>query len=68
MPPKITHNDGFEISLSLQDEWLTIYDSTDASHKNQAESSKPAVHVGNFAGTLNKAIVQRKTSADLLMI
>ena len=68
MPPKITHNDGFEISLSLQDEWLTIYDSTAASDKNQAESSKPAVHVGNFAGTLNKAIVQRKTSADLLMI
>lgn len=68
MPPKITHDDGFEISLSNQDEWLNIYGSVGVSDSSQAEASKTTAHVGNFAGTLSKAIVQRKPSTELLMI
>ena len=68
MPPKIAHNDGFEISFSHQDERLTIYDSVEVADSSQAEASKTTAHVGNFAGALNKVMVQRKTSTDLLMI
>ena len=68
MPRKIAHDDGFEISFSHQDERLTIYDSVEVADSSQAEASKTTAHVGNFSGALNKVMVQRKTSIDLLLI
>lgn len=68
MPRKIAHDDGFEISFSHQGEQLTIYDNVEVADSSQAEPSKTTAHVGNFAGALNKVMVQRKTSTDLLMI
>ena len=68
MPPKIAHDDGFEISLSHQNEWLTIYDSVSVSNNSQGEAYKTTTHVGNFTGARNQAFVLRKTGAELLMI
>jgi hypothetical protein len=60
MPPKIAHDDGFEIWLSHQNEGLTIYDSVDVSDSSVQE--------GHFAGVLNKTFIQRKASAELIMM
>jgi hypothetical protein len=63
MPPAITHDDGFEIALSHQNEQPTIYESV--SDSSQGEAPKP---MGRFSGTLNKATVWRKTSGKLFQI
>lgn len=68
MPPKITHSDGFVISLSHQDEWLTIYDNGGVSDDSQTEPSKPTAHEGNYAGIRDTVTVRRNTSAEPLMI
>lgn len=68
MPPKITHEDGFEIWLSHQDEYLIIYDSVGTSDNSQGEAPSTTAHKGTFAGVRNKATVQRKTGTEPLMI
>ena len=68
MPPAITHDSGFEIALSHQDELLTIYDSVGVSNNSQGGSSRTIAHVGKFSGISNKAIVRRKTSAELIQL
>ena len=60
MPPKIVHDDGFEIWLSHQHEYLTIYDSVDVSDSS--------VHEGHFAGVLNKTFIQRNAGPELIMM
>lgn len=60
MPPKIAHEEGFEIWLSHQHEYLTIYDSVDVSDSS--------VHEGHFAGVLNKTFIQRNAGPELIMM
>lgn len=68
MPPKIAHDDGFEIWLSHQDDYLIIYDSVGVSDTSQVEASKTTAHERTFAGIRNKTIVLRKISAEPVMI